>query len=207
MSKHHTLSGFTLLEVLVTLFILMIVGILISTGLNTVMRTHESIDKRSKILAEVQLAVIAIEHDMQQASNARISNKQGQELPNFILRDNSIEFTISGVLDPVNMNPNNTLQRITYKREGNVLVRYVRNIVNNVPQEKFRKHVLFNRIKSFHCSMTPRDNILMHTREQNPTMNQKNNPIIGVIFEINTAELGRIIRVMPLAINTLDEKN
>src|SRR5579862_4311457 len=104
-------AGFTLVEIMVTLFILMVVGILISTGLNSVLKTDEIINKKRRDITDIQLAIIQIEHDMQQVINQpiRISN-------------NNLEFTRSGLIDPSNIKTR-LLQRVTYRLDGTNLFR------------------------------------------------------------------------------------
>ena len=197
--------GFTLLEIMITLFILMIVGILISTGLNTTVNTQERINKKSKLLGDIQLVIMTLERDMQQASNKSLLNATGQKQPAFRLGNNYFTFTRASYMRSAAL-PNTNLQRVTYTLNNMKLYRITQMIVNKTIQNKITSEILMSQVKSFRCYMSPLNNPLMHTNSENVQKIETSNINIGVIIEIDIRGLGPVRRVIPLAINTVEEE-
>lgn len=206
MNKVACSKGFTLVEIMITLFILMIVGIMITAGLSSVIKTEDRIKQKRKNLAELQRAIFEIEQDMQQVITKPVITNEGKEQPTFILSNTAIELTRSGFVNPSIENSPNSLQRITYKLDGTHLFRIARKVTNKIPVNHAESRLLLNNVKSFHCTLVPAKNPLQYTQTQNVKTLKPNSKInMGIIIEINTAELGNIKRVIPFAINTIKE--
>ena len=59
-------QGFTLIELMVGLFILTLVGIMIAGGMNTMLRTQNRLHEQYERFSELQLAMLLLERDFEQ---------------------------------------------------------------------------------------------------------------------------------------------
>lgn len=201
MSRRFDKLGFTLIEVMIALFILTIVGVMTSTGLNTAMRTHEHIEEKSKTIHELQLAMMIIEQDIQQIINRPILNEAGFESPAVITLDNYLEFTRSGWINPFEMNERSTLQRVAYLLDDNNLVRISWKVLDRYSRTKIESQLLISNVKSFHIRVLPENNFLINPPPNFllPYMN------VGIQVDIDINGLGQIRRLIPIASTTFGE--
>ena len=98
------MKGFTLLEILISLFVLSIVAAIITTGLNMVVKTQVRVEKKYRELAEVQLALTIFERDLQQIIDRPILDENGTTQAALQISENRIEFTCAGYSNPFSMN-------------------------------------------------------------------------------------------------------
>jgi len=199
-------DGFTLLEIMVTLFILMIVGTLISSGLHTVLTAQDRIQKKRYSLTEIQLALFQINLDMQQLMNKPILNPQGQELPVIIQGNNFLEFTRGGFINSSIVNPD-TFERITYKLIDTHLLRITQHISNNKVINQSDSELLLSHVKAFEARLIPANNPLSNISSQNKTILPNQTMRLGIDIKITSSEFGNIHRIVAFEFNTLDKEN
>lgn len=116
-------SGFTLIEILIALFIFVILAMIIAAGLSTIMQTQERIRQRTEQFGQLQMALTLLQRDIEQAINRPIIDATGQTKPAFELNTNSLEFTHTGYLNPAAVQKRSTLQRVAYEVNGRQLLR------------------------------------------------------------------------------------
>jgi general secretion pathway protein J len=139
--------GFTLIEILISLFILSIIGAIITSGFNLVVKTQAQVSKKNEALSEIQLTMAIMEQDFQQIIDRPIHDENGIIQPALLISESRIEFTRSGFINPYSLNKRSTLQRVAYQVENSSLIRYtwpaLDRDVNTLPD----RQILLNHVK------------------------------------------------------------
>lgn len=107
-------KGFTLLEILVALFIFTIVAVIMAQVLHTVFVSQSSTEKRAGRLADLEIATLLFSHDLEQTINRPVMNAKNIPEAAFIGTTNSITFTHGGLANPTGEIQRSTLQRCHY---------------------------------------------------------------------------------------------
>lgn len=139
-------KGFTLLELMVALFIFAIVAILAIRGLQNVLLAEHTIDAHADSLAKTQLHMIILQNDFNQIMVRPIIDQNGVQQPALIGTTNSIEFTHGGYINPLAVATRSTMQRVSYLLEKDRLVRTSWAQLDRTPQTPLQKNTLFNKV-------------------------------------------------------------
>lgn len=129
-------KGFTLLEILIAVMILAIIGVILTMGLTSVLKTKDRVNVASENLAETQVAMSVISNDLRQVVNRSITDTNGNQLlPFFTYNRNGtvLAFTRAGYANPQNLELRSTLQRITYSLKNNTLERGTWQVLDRAP--------------------------------------------------------------------------
>ncbi len=118
----RTQNGFTLLEILIALFIFTIVSIIMVTAMHTVFTTQSATEKQAGRLAKLQIALLFVSRDLEQTINRPITNTTGKK-EGLIGTRNTLTFTHAGVANPQGKMLRTTLQRTRYRLEKESLIR------------------------------------------------------------------------------------
>lgn len=116
-------QGFTLIEILMALFIFTIVSMIIVNALHTIIAAQNSTQKNAERIAELQFALTLISRDFEQTINRTIVYPSGNIEQAFIGGKAWVIFTHAGLLNPLGELPRATLQRIRYRFENGNLFR------------------------------------------------------------------------------------
>ena len=117
--------GFTLIEILVAVFIVGIISVVMLRGLQTAISTKNHLERNSIRLQNLEFSLSLINSDVQNIVNQPITNSDDKELPAvFLHADNShmLEFTRGGVSNPLSAS-RSTLLRVAYSWEDGKLLR------------------------------------------------------------------------------------
>src|ERR1700722_15846954 len=115
--------GFTLVELLVVLSIFAILALIASAGLFAMVSANKSMQANSARLAQLQVAMILIERDIQQAIYRSILDEIGSEGGPLIENEDCLELTHAGIANPLAQNNRSTLQRVAYLKIKTQLIR------------------------------------------------------------------------------------
>ncbi len=88
--------GFTLVEILVALFIFTILSMLLVSALRNVMNTQSHTEARAQQLSQLQMALLMTSRDVEQAIDRPITNAQGKQEDAFIGTPHDFTFTHMG---------------------------------------------------------------------------------------------------------------
>lgn len=148
----HTMRGFTLLEIVIALAIFAVIMVLVSGGLSMVVRAEEQIHVREHRLAELQMAMLVIAHDIEQMVNRPVRDEAGALQAALIVNPSAAKqlvFTRGGVMNPGMMYQRSTLQRIAYGLSDNQLVRYNWAVLDRVESSQPTSRPILSDVKSF----------------------------------------------------------
>jgi general secretion pathway protein J len=145
--KKNNQNGFTLLELLIALFVFTILSMIMVAGLHSVTTSQATTEKRAERLAELQVALTLISRDFEQIVNRPISVPNGSENA-FIGYPQSVFFTHGGVANPLGQLHRSTLQRTNYIIEDNKLIRITWPVLDYAGKIQPDQRVLITGVKS-----------------------------------------------------------
>lgn len=143
-------KGFTLLEILVALFVFAIISVIMIRALHTVLSAQTDTAKNSAHFGSLQIALLLIDNDVSQTINRPIKNASNREENAFIGQPQSIYFTHLGWQNPLGQSHHSTLQRTHYYLEKNQLVRETWESLDRAPHTKSNKRYLLNDVIALH---------------------------------------------------------
>lgn len=149
-------KGFTLVEIMIALFIFVIVMAIIIAGLNIVIESDVRITKNAQIISDTQKAVIILSRDCQQIINRSVLGNDGSSLPALSIDnsgENKIEFTRMGFVNPFSANRRSTLLRVAYDLIDGRLVRKTWLVLDRVPSSRPQERVLLDNVQSFEVTV------------------------------------------------------
>jgi general secretion pathway protein J len=141
-------KGFTLLEILIALFIFAIISLILANALRSVINTQTSTEHNAERLRGVQIALLLLSRDLEQAVNRPVLNIAGQEDKAFMGTPTSITFTHAGFANPISNLTRSNLQRTRYFVDDNALFRMSWAALDLAPQSKSQSRRLLNKVSS-----------------------------------------------------------
>ncbi len=121
----RTTSGFTLLEILIALFIFSIVSMIMVSALHTVFNSQSITAKHAAALSKLQIAFLLMSRDFEQTINRPIINAKGIVEGPFIGTPDTVTFTHAGLANPLGSMLRSTLQRTEYSLNNEQLIRSI----------------------------------------------------------------------------------
>ena len=114
--------GFTLIEILVALFIFAVVGLISAQLLGRTVDAYEVLDDRGQRLGQIHRAMLVVERDMLQFRNRPIRLAQNNPMPALMIGDEgALSMTRGGWRNPL-QRPRSELQRVGYRLQGENLM-------------------------------------------------------------------------------------
>lgn len=124
MQKNNKL-GFTLLELLIALFIFSMIAVITTNALHTTLTSQARTETHAQRIAQIQMALLLMSRDFQQVVNRPITNNGGGIDQPFIGTTTSAIFTHAGYVNPQGQLTRSTLQRTRYRLSKNRLIREI----------------------------------------------------------------------------------
>jgi general secretion pathway protein J len=118
-------KGFTLLEILIALFIFSIVSMIMVSALHTVFNSQSITAKHAAALTKLQIAFLLMSRDLEQTINRPVTNAKGLVENAFIGTPNTVTFTHAGFTNPLSSMVSSTLQRTQYSFNNAQLIRSI----------------------------------------------------------------------------------
>ena len=150
-----TQSGFTLMEVLVALFILSILSITAVSGLNAVLRSQSQQVGVAHQLQALQFTYTWLEQDLNEYVTRDVLNAHGERLPSLMLSSDyelnkvgvpgiiQLVLTRGGIKEPRNLS---SLQRVAYALQDKQLIRYTWPVLDAVNTTVVESRILLHNI-------------------------------------------------------------
>ena len=182
-------NGFTLLEILIAIFIMAIIGSIISFSLNTIIRNQNRLKLKNDSLTEFQIACDILERDIRQIINRPIIDESNHQKPYLLMDQHTLEFTRSGYINFNQNERHSTLQRVAYQFEDNQLIRYVWSVLDRTPTTPVTKEVLLHNVNDVKFQF----------------ISAQPHQAISVNFDLPT--LGSVRRLIPLGITIQGNMN
>ena len=136
-------QGFTLLEILIALAIFAIMSMMAYAGLAAILDARASTVPRAQQLAELQTTLYLLNEDLSQIINRSIRDELGTTEPAFSVgRGNEIVVFTRTVPSWSNDAGTNSLLRVSYSLEKDVLYRQVWSLPDRTQQTEYRRRKL-----------------------------------------------------------------
>jgi len=143
-------SAFTLIEILIALFIFTIITAIASSGLLAVLNARDQTFKFADQLAALQLTTTLMQRDITQIINRPITDGDGQRLPALLASTtnlNRLEFTRAGFSNPLAQFNRSSLQRVAYVLDDTTLYRVTWPVLDRAPNTSVERRQLLTHVK------------------------------------------------------------
>ncbi|MBF67826.1 MAG: type II secretion system protein GspJ [Gammaproteobacteria bacterium] len=202
-SEHYRRSaGFTLVEVLVSLWIFSMIGLAAHLMLRTVIDSHDRTEASRENLASLMRAMSVLETDLSQVVPRGIRDRFGDAQPALAVPadESLIEFTRSGWRNPLRTNRSN-MQRVSYNVEDEQLIRRFWYVLDRAEDSEPVEQVLLKGVLDLRISVAD------ETGEQGSTWPSfsTNTPLpMSMELVLDTEDIGEIRRVVTLVAPALE---
>ena len=196
--------GFTLLEVLVAVFIFAIVGMLAYGGYNQLSRQSDIVEVSAGRTRTIQAAVQRMSEDFEMLEPRPIREPLGEALEPALRADSRTEtladLTRSGWSNPAGVS-RSTLQRVTYRLQDNKLQRAYWNALDRTLTDEPNGAVLLEQVRS----------VTFRFMDQNRTWHDQWPPLgysgpdsgrlrpIAVEFTLELEDWGKLVRLVEVS--------
>jgi general secretion pathway protein J len=205
-AKPRAQTGFTLLELLISLVIFALVAAMAYSGLNNVLIARSQTEQKAERLHKLQSAFILMERDIEQTVNRPVRDNYGEESPAMVgnqLGTYLLEFTRTGWRNPLTA-PRSNMQRVAYTVEEEQLIRVIWYVLDRPQDVEPYKMVLLDGVKDmvirylddkqeWHNSWPP-DSIVSFGQQNQEDQKDKDAPPAGVAVELETKDFGKVER-------------
>jgi general secretion pathway protein J len=145
-NPRRKMAGFTLLEILVALFIFTIIAVIMTRALHTVFDSQAVTEKRATRLAELQMTLLLMSRDIEQMIDRPIKNSERNTEAALIGSSKRITFTHGGLANPLGQLQRSTLQRTSYFLTGDKLIRQNWEVLDQAPTSKPNNRILLSNL-------------------------------------------------------------
>lgn len=148
LTKIKCSSGFTLIEMMIAIFIFSVVATLSYSGLNYILKGQSYLQTSSNQLKDLQLSFRYFEKDINQMINRSVRNQYGDLQPSFVGdEDKAFSFTHAGWRNPANL-VRSKMQRVSYELDEKTLKRYTWGQLDGAIAEQFFETDLLEGVES-----------------------------------------------------------
>jgi len=144
--KHHT-RGYTLIELMIALFIFAIISTLITFALRAVIKARDQTIAANQRLEEIQACITRLDADLQQMIPYIRHDAAGLPLSALLWDSPVLSFTRTGFMNPQSQLPRSNFAMIRYELRGSQLLRYTDTIPYDTPTKD--PQVLLNGVTSW----------------------------------------------------------
>ena len=138
-------SGFTLLEILIALFIFSILSLILAAALRNVIDVTAGTARSADRLRTTQIALLMMSRDIEQAVNRPVLDAAGKEEAAFIGKPTSFTLTRAGFANPTGLALQSSLQRTGYYWNEEALWRNTWAVLDRSPASSAHaRHLLAN---------------------------------------------------------------
>jgi general secretion pathway protein J len=140
-------KGFTLLEILIALFIFTIISVIMVTALHTVLSSQSATEKKANRLTELQTTLILMARDLEQTVNRPIISSKNT-LDSFLGTPYSLTFTHAGLVNPLGELQRSTLQRTQYFLDKQALIRRTWPVLDQTAKTQPNERIILKNTES-----------------------------------------------------------
>ncbi len=151
-------QGFTLIEILIALFIFAIVAVITTMGLSMVLKARERSSVQTQKMMERQLAFIIMKQDFSQMIARSVIDNTGNQAAAFLEKPHYLEFTRAGYLNPLMTSERSSLQRVAYLFTQHQLIRRTWPVLDRAPTILPSDRVLLNNLEAIKFSFLTQHN-------------------------------------------------
>ena len=139
-------SGFTLLEILIALFIFTILSLILGTALRNVINVQFATEKKAERLSDLQMALLMMSRDIEQTVNRSVMSATAQEEPALQGDMQGFNFTHTGFANPLGTLNRSVLSRTAYHWSGDILTRTTWAVLDLAPDTQSHSRALLSHV-------------------------------------------------------------
>lgn len=188
-------SAFTLIEILIALFIFAIIAVITASVLHTVYDARQNLKVKETQLTALQITTALLQHDMRQIINRPSIANNGSKQAAVVGLFNEVDFSCAcnSGLDAINQQSD--LQRIKYYVQNGDFIRQSYASVDQNDTNASSKKVLLTHVTQFEVNYLDSNNLFAQTW----FMENNNNQLPKAIyFKITLQKLGQFNLLLPL---------
>lgn len=195
----RTLQAFTLIEMLIVLFIFSIIGMIGAQLVTRVLDNNQVLSERGARLAEVQRSMQILQRDLLQLSPRGIRDQLGDPLePLMIGADGMIEFTRFGWRNPLGR-PRSELQRVGYIVQEDTLYRAYWLVLDRSPDSEPQLQELLHGVEQAEFfALDVSGNEHSFWPPAGDFRNDPNLALAAIILRIDAPPFGTVERIWPV---------
>jgi type II secretion system protein J len=134
-------KGFTLIEILIAIFISGLIFTMLIFGLKTMINQYQGLQKNQKSFKQLQMNMLQIQQDMEFVQPRKITDETGKVLPVFVGKNNAMEFTtLQGKV---------VRHAYLFDKDKNTLVLRTWAVLDRVNSLEYKDKILFTQVKEF----------------------------------------------------------
>ena len=142
-------AGFTLLEILIALFVFTILALMMSGALRTVINAQAGAEHHAERMRHLQIVLVRMSRDIEQIVNRPVKTAVGKEAPAFLGTAEGFAFTHNGIASLSDKVKRSELQRAQYIWKDGTLWRMVWPVLDQAPDSpKPTQREVYNNITS-----------------------------------------------------------
>lgn len=141
-------TGFTLIEILIALFIFVIIAMIVAVGLRTVLNVRTELEKKYAEMGDLQVAFEVLQRDIAQAVPRPITDADGESEPPLLGTPVKFAFTRGGIINPLAQEKRSTLQRITYELHNGELIRITAGALDALPNTPMAQRTILSNVSA-----------------------------------------------------------
>jgi len=138
-------KGFTLLEIMIALFIFSIVSVMLTGALHHIIQTHGRVTARAETLEELQHALLLFSRDIEQTTHRPIVTANNS-IEGFVGNDKQVRFVHANYNNPTGEFKKANLQRSQYTFNKDKFMRTVWSMLDQTPLSKSEDQVLLENV-------------------------------------------------------------
>ena len=193
-SRHSSINGFTLLEILVAVVIFSILSTLAYSSLITILDTNAALNRQAEQLAALQIAILTVGRDIEQFIARPIRDEFGDSQPPLRGSASQVEFTRAGWLNSV-AGKQSGLLRVGYQSEEGILYRFSWTVLDRAQDSQPQREFLLNKVTTFALRYLDRQS-QWHERWPPLTVSPNELPLLKAIeVSVQVENMGNINRL------------
>lgn len=171
-------NGFTLIEILVALFVFAIMGVLAAMSLHSMMRVHHHLKKVDQQITALQMTMTLLRRDMTNVIDRTSQNSGGEVNPPFFASDREMMFTRTGLSNPLNMAQQSNMERVGYLFSHHQLIRLTWTTLDTQFPKQPAEQILLRHIKSLQWQFLSSDGKIFSTWPPSTISTQQTTPTL-----------------------------
>lgn len=194
-------SGFTLIEILVAMFVFAIMGLMMSSILYRAFDTRSRVNEKLNRLDKIELAVALFSQDTEQFIARGIMDQNINVIPPLVGETQYVEFTRGGIINPKFSAQKTTLERVAYLCKNNKFIRRTWSGLDGVNRSQYREKVLLSQLSDcFFAYISKYNEVFPNWRAYHIEDHQKKESIPSAIqLNLNPYNWGKMSLLFILA--------
>jgi general secretion pathway protein J len=143
-------KGFTLLEILIALFIFTIISMILVSSLRSVMDSVSLTENKADRLRKLQMALLVMSRDVEQAINRPVMNVNGKVEAAFVGSAHGFTFTHTGFANPTHTVARSTMQRTVYQWQDEAMSRITWDVLDQAPKSQSHERSILTGVTEGH---------------------------------------------------------